>query len=369
MRAKHILPLTGIRLFAAVWVVAFHLQFTLNALFPALNWLATITAIGYQAVALFFLLSGFVLSHNYFENYSLSQHHKFIVLRWVRLWPVHIVVLLFLIAGPDITLLHGQQLKEFFEEATMTRYWYHTDLQWNGPAWSISCEWLAYLALFPLAFLAFKRLKSPALLAGIVIGCILLQTSFQSYMTNIKLPGRWPAIVFLFLAGSALYRLHCLIKNPPVQAITIVALALAAGYIAFTKSLPVSILYLAFALLIFGLAYERGLIAKILSTKFAVHGGLASYSLYMTHYLVIRSYQCFFLHWLPASAWLRLTILLAVLGAITALALLVHRYIEEPARQTWTGWFHPSFQCQRNEAISGPTLGENAPPVPSTAGK
>ena len=334
MPAKHILPLTGLRLFAATWVASFHLQPTLNRLFPALNCLSPVTSIGYEAVPLFFLLSGFILSHNYFENYSLNQHHKFIFLRVARLWPVHITMLLFLITGPDIAILQDrQQLKEFFEEATMTRYWHHTDLQWNGPAWSISCEWLAYLTLFPLAFLIFRKIQSRILLTIVTAACLVIQAPFQGYLTGIKMPGRWPNIIFLFLGGSALYQLYRQTKNPPAQTITISALALMGLYIILPKELPVSLLYGAFALLIFGLAYEQGALAKMLSTKLAVLGGLASYSIYMTHYLVIRSFGCFFLNNVPTSLGLRLLILMAVIGAIGSLGWLVYRYIEEPANR------------------------------------
>jgi peptidoglycan/LPS O-acetylase OafA/YrhL len=102
MQTKHILPLTGMRLFAAGWVVLYHFQGWLLMLFPFLHPLAPFFGLGYNAVPFFFLLSGFILSHNYFSVYSVSYHPKFVFLRFARLWPVHFTTLVLVILGPDL---------------------------------------------------------------------------------------------------------------------------------------------------------------------------------------------------------------------------------------------------------------------------
>jgi peptidoglycan/LPS O-acetylase OafA/YrhL len=116
MQARHIFPLTGIRLFAASWVVSYHFQGWLLELFPFLRSLTPFFGLGYEAVPLFFLLSGFILSHNYFSDYSLGQHPKFVFLRFARLWPVHFVTLVLFVLGPNLFLFKCNLLKSLFEE-------------------------------------------------------------------------------------------------------------------------------------------------------------------------------------------------------------------------------------------------------------
>jgi peptidoglycan/LPS O-acetylase OafA/YrhL len=135
------------------------------------------------------------------------------------------------------------------------------------------------------------------------------------------------------LAGSGLYVFRSLVKNPPAEAIVIVCLLFFVAYLLLNNWLYDCIAYIAFALLIFGLSFERGLLARLLSTRLVVYGGLVSYSLYMTHFLVRRSYLLFFWQNLPESIVLRVVILLFTVGAIAGLALLTYHYVEEPANK------------------------------------
>ena len=68
MFTRHILPLTGLRLLAATWVVLYHFRDILRDLLHPLGNLQPFFSLGHYAVPLFFLLSGFILSHNYFAT-------------------------------------------------------------------------------------------------------------------------------------------------------------------------------------------------------------------------------------------------------------------------------------------------------------
>ena len=277
----------------------------------------------------FFLLSGFILSHNYFSGYSLSQHPHFIFLRFARLWPVHFVILTLMIVGPSLFSMTNDSIKSLAEELLMIRSWFHSEQAWNYPAWSISAEWFAYIFVFPLAFILYKRLKS-CLALTIVVALFL---TAQALLPLTLLPGRCGSIFFLFLAGSGLYRLFCLVKNPPAEAIALCGALLLGCYVLFSRSISVMVLYIAFALLIFGLSYERGFLARFLSKKIVVQGGLASYSLYMTHALVIRDYLFVFWDRLPGSIILRLMIFVLLVGFLAGTAFIFYHYIEEPANR------------------------------------
>ena len=61
-RPQDLRPLTSLRFFAAMWVVLYHFWPNLQPVRPAF------VAKGYLGVELFFVLSGFILSHVYLET-------------------------------------------------------------------------------------------------------------------------------------------------------------------------------------------------------------------------------------------------------------------------------------------------------------
>src|SRR5262245_51361113 len=85
--------LTGARGFAALSVFLLHLLSHLQAPerpFPPVGEAA------YLAVDFFFVLSGFVLAHVYRDSWLAGtyRHRDFLVRRFARIWPMHIVALL-----------------------------------------------------------------------------------------------------------------------------------------------------------------------------------------------------------------------------------------------------------------------------------
>jgi peptidoglycan/LPS O-acetylase OafA/YrhL len=223
----------------------------------------------------------------------------------------------------------------------MVRSWYNTEDVWNYPAWSVNLEWFAYLCIFPLAFLLFKRIRYvPCLL--IIVTLLLAARAYSLGTILFPSESRCGEICFLFLAGCGLYRIHSLVKNPPAEKIVLLGLLLFLTYM-----VPVFLgyaepsfffLYVAFALLIFGLSYERGFLARMLSTRILVWGGLISYSIYMTHYLVIRKTVIYTSdYWQSWShqelIFMRYAVLLAMLVAFVGVAAAFYHFIEVPANK------------------------------------
>lgn len=292
MIAKDITALTGIRFFAAIWVVLYHFRDGLKPILILEPFIPLVDH-GHLAVPLFFILSGFILSHTYFPVYGLKHHAGFVYKRFARLWPMHVAALLALMVYMAVIVLHSGHFEDdsgsfswqyLPSEIVMMRNWFSKDLVWNYPAWSIHAEWFAYLLVFPVAFRLFRNMSNRVVLLS-VIGALL---AGQSLLPISEFPGMCAEILFLFLTGSALYRLRLVLSDFPgtwVATSGFVLLIITTSGI-FTHS--ISFIYLAFALLIFGLSYEDGWLARLLSQRHVVYGGVISYSMYMTHAVVLK---------------------------------------------------------------------------------
>jgi peptidoglycan/LPS O-acetylase OafA/YrhL len=92
--------LTPLRGIAALWVVLYHYT---AQYFPNLD-ITNYTQVigkGYLAVDIFFMLSGFVMTHVYHRAFSESitnNYKNFLVARFARLYPLHVFILLLFVA-------------------------------------------------------------------------------------------------------------------------------------------------------------------------------------------------------------------------------------------------------------------------------
>ena len=130
--------LTSLRGVAALTVLIFHV-------IPGFR--------GYLAVDLFFLLSGFVLTHVYHEiELTWQSYFSFSKARLARIYPVHLMMLVVLLpmldTRPDFS--SGGLLSSLL---FMQSPWH--SICWNYASWSISAEWHSYL-LFPILILNYR---------------------------------------------------------------------------------------------------------------------------------------------------------------------------------------------------------------------
>lgn len=146
--AVQLKSLTGLRFFAAAAVFMQHLQTRLEVPNVGLNF-------AHQAVALFFVLSGFILTHVYAERLESGfSWRRFYITRWARIWPLHAICLLLCLG---VFSFRSAPLPEFWPAQMMANIgliqaWV-PDADWalgfNSVSWSLSCEAFFYL-LFPL---------------------------------------------------------------------------------------------------------------------------------------------------------------------------------------------------------------------------
>jgi peptidoglycan/LPS O-acetylase OafA/YrhL len=344
LKVRHIKSLTGVRFLAALWVVLFHFKEEFlknNASFVVA---LPILEKGHLAVPFFFILSGFILSLNYFGTYTGASHARFIWDRFARLWPVHAAcVLLLVLYAAGVKLLNLRVNLEQYDyaqlpwELTMVRCWFSDAPLWNYPAWSIHAEWFAYLILFPLAFYVFKKPAALYLMGFLAIALLAIHGAFYELIWTA--PGKLLSILLPFLAGSLLFAVarEYAAKMPAWTGDA--AFVAILGLLFFQSRIVTALLFVAFGILILGLYRETGLVNRTLSTRVLVYGGIISYSLYMTHALIETAYN-FAAPKLPAmGGTYGLFFSAGILATTLGCAALMYHLVEEPSNR-WlrTAW-------------------------------
>ena len=345
--------LTGIRAFAACWVVAFHFMDQMFGLFPGLEFLSPLVRSGYLGVDLFFGLSGFILAYNYLhrlgENGTWNDRLRFLWLRLARVWPVqfftlNVALLMMLVARTfGVTINHSQLTVRYtpaayLENLSLTHDWLGRDMSFNGPSWSVSAEWFAYL-LFPLLVVVVVRVRS---LWGAWVGAIACYATLgaATFAMNVGLEtSTIPSglrVVLEFTAGCFLFRVSERTGRgvawkwlAPMSVAGILIGAVTVG----STSHGVVLAPL-FGLLILSLAKTQGLLVRALSTRVLVFGCEVSFALYMTHFLVQQlAGKMLPIERFADSGWVvRGAVFACYLVMFSVAAVATHLLVEKPAR-------------------------------------
>ncbi len=330
----HNLPLTAIRGFAALWVVGHHLQFELAyAGYPAAGWLFRP---GYVAVDIFFVLSGFVITavHRDLRRAGLGD---FWLRRIFRLYPLHLFVLAVILGlwlwSEARFGAHNptERLRDLPIVVLLLQPYLIYGLTWNTVSWSIGVELLCY-ALFPLAIGGLRQLE----FAGCLL--ILLMMAAMERHVHSEMIWGWPALargLTGFGLGMAVQQMTVLIRRPRPRAASLIELGALLGILLAVLGDDVRVIPLLAAVLIWGLAAERGVIARGLSARWCVWLGRISFSIYLIHPTLI---DLAFV-WLPPGrlglghtadglVWT-----LFVLSLLLGMATMTWAFVEEPARR------------------------------------
>jgi peptidoglycan/LPS O-acetylase OafA/YrhL len=302
---RQIPSLTPLRGVAALWVVLYHYcgpaQYLPNIDITPHSYLI---GKGYLAVDMFFMLSGFVMAHVYYRAFSesIDRHYRgFLVARIARLYPLHVLILLlFVTTAVASQLMTGiatgsfegmplsgpRSLGAIVANLFMLQGLAAGQLSWNYPAWSISVEFIAYLAL-PFALPAIGRAPNAVKLAlGLVLFAVL---ACLAAFTKGDLD-QWDGVITLarcmpeFLLGTLLYFAfrdygQRFWLNSDLAVVIVLVTALACLHLGAPDLLIVS-LFAAFVLLA---ASNTGAFAKIANTGPLIWLGEISYSLYLIH--------------------------------------------------------------------------------------
>lgn len=280
---------------AAVMVMLFHFNI-------ACNWSFNDSPFVLHAdllVTFFFVLSGFVISHAY-ERRLNGSVVPFMLRRFGRLYPLHLATLGLMLAwamarpvfenGPvfdggiydwsaiftNLLLLQGIGFEDHFT--------------WNYPSWSISAEFYTYVifALVWAALGARALLGVAALLVATIafnattslpnISVLMLTNCVAGFATGVLVQNTYRATSRIGLSTSP-----ALATSIEIAAVGVVLATLV------VDGFPNYLIPLAYAPVIYVFAFEGGLISQLLRTGLPRMLGRLSYSIYMTHAVVVMA--------------------------------------------------------------------------------
>ena len=336
--------LTSVRGIAAWIVVLYHIRFAIDGL-PAP--VASALGKGYLAVDFFFLLSGFVIWMTYAERLRSGGWRAlpgFFQRRIARVWPLHAFVLTGAVAfalGMAALGRHDPQRFPFGElplHYLMLQNWGFTQrLAWNDPAWSISCEFGAYL-LFPLLawIVDWQRVPSFGVVAAIIaLGLVLhllMRTAGASTLGwEITRLGLLRCVVE-FAIGTAVYALWVRRRarwRLPAVAAGLAAMVLLGGCCAGWLPETFAVV-LGFAALLLAVALTSARAGNPLEARWLHYLGEISYATYLGHFLLWHGFKLvlvddpFHVHPLLIGLYVAL-----VLGTSVAL----YHLVERPAQR------------------------------------
>jgi peptidoglycan/LPS O-acetylase OafA/YrhL len=380
----HLRALTALRFPAAVMIIVGHLGGLFW--FPILPWRMA------QAVTFFIVLSGFVLAYTY-PTLERGQFRSYILARIARVWPVYVLaILLNLIfdhrvrdatgwTNVVLNLLMVQQWIQFSGPAELLNF------NINAAAWVISTLFALYL-LFPLLIQNWARTWHVKLLGSIVLVIVMIWACKNTPMADAYAQtgpyhvNRWiyrgfPVRLFEFVLGMcmalAFRRLEHRYDPGPTKAtllegaailMVVVSVWWISGALLYTSIATPwlgqaagtwfgmgGVTSVFFAVLILLMALGRGWFSKVLSGRTFVLLGSISYSLYLTHPILVRYYKFRMLGFpkVPDVVLFLLMILTMLLVAHVTWAL-----VERPARWLLRG-------RTRRAPTDDPEVGEPAP--------
>lgn len=314
---------------------------------------------GGLSVTFFFVLSGFILTYNYKEQFKQIRKKElvsFYVSRFSRIYPVHILTFILIVLFP-IAVNYPLTLSSALTNLFLLQTYFPTKevFFFNGVSWSISVEMFFY-ALFPFIISLLLKLKLKLVLALgvlfylIVIGVtIAINPPIPTFSVGWWIYYAFPPMQFLsFFVGILFGLVFLKLNNKTHRHFWLFTFleCMSVGLFMFMHSIVVflpfgpafqmSLYHLPFiGLIVFVFAFQGGLVSKMLSFKPLVHLGEISYSTYMIHTVIIYYISVFFLPTITATyngiyhSWAQWTLIIIML----CLSDIMYRYLEMPMRK------------------------------------
>ncbi len=339
--------LTGLRFLLSIWIAVFHLgDMYDHAGFG--SW--PIMKAGVARVDIFFVLSGFVLTHIYWARSKAKFHFPtFMRARVARLYPLHFLALVILCGLVLAAHLvgKGDEARNFtglglLANVLLVQAWGVPGAGvWNFPGWTISAEFFGYL-LFPIFLACASALKSrPVILFTLAVALVLLiDMGFRLFLGRTMTQStadlgilRGASVMFVGVAARVLFETWHLSARDAFRIVFLGALiAIVSAFFGLTTGLVA----LGGALLVIGLAArdmaktESG-VGTGLDAPLMVKLGGWSYAIFILHVPVFMALQNL-AGVLGMAIPINPVTILVMTGILMLVAAGAHYLIEEPAR-------------------------------------
>ncbi len=368
MTRRHIRSHTALRGIAALLVVLYHLHFGSSFHFGWEQATPFFTK-GYLWVDLFFILSGFVIAYSTQaesrQKFDWPDIRRFWRARFARIYPLHLFCLaLMLVTQASIWLLgelvgksysdpdlwSAGSIANFLEQLLLLNAWGLTGrVGWNIPSWSISAEAFAYF-LFPgiTLFLAKGGWRSTVtLLAG--SGTFYIYVGLTGGNLDIVKGLAVARCLAGFSLGMILYRYRTAYERLPagvLSALQVAGLAPVMATLLFGLNDVLAVP--GFYLLVAATWPDRGSLPKLLSLRFFQWLGNISYSVYLTHVVLLGPWHLLVPPVLERlgfdEAGVRSVLIIGGIALILIVSTTTYLFIEQPAREA----INRKFSRKRN---------------------
>ena len=339
---KELKGLTSLRGIAALAVVMQHFSSTAQ-----LHCAVTIPSLvphGYVAVDFFFVLSGYIMCYTYLRSFQRDgwrAYKPFLEKRAIRLLPLNAFVTFVILGlGALSTAVLNENL--FFHAISvpfdvvanllmLQGLGVGTNL--NGPSWSVSAEFLAYLVFPLLIFGVFSARRTVVLATALAALAALLCVALSNPRLGLGSEGALlgsTRCLSEFTLGMLAYRFG---QSPKLAREQVAggAMLVCVALLLLRVDLLVA---LTFPLIVAATARNEGRIDAFLSRPALLLLGNISYSLYLIHNLFRPAELALLRHFHPDKLEAPAALLFALVGSLSVIpfAWLTYRWVEHPSR-------------------------------------
>ena len=242
-----------LRFYAAICVVVFHASF---------GWFGEVYTVGFihghDAVIVFFVLSGFVISHS--QNRNRRSFREFIIARLARLSATLIPAIVVTLLCTAFVVYHNQELAQsLLKPMELARYivclayvqniWFRNFTPgFNGPFWSLSYEFFYYFIFAAATLLATRRLRWIAattisivagpsillLMPAWIFGVVVHRTSASHIQVRYRLVVRTFGVVGILVSFGLLFTGWRYPDHPGTPPLNFASSFISDGFFAFS---------------------------------------------------------------------------------------------------------------------------------------
>jgi peptidoglycan/LPS O-acetylase OafA/YrhL len=368
--------LDGLRGLAALLVVFHHIEWP--------NHLTNNNLVqnSYLFVDLFFILSGFIIFTNYNTRIAdVGDVQKFICLRFFRIYPLHIILIIILVCLELAKLFTQSALPT---ESTQVPFTNENSIRgllaniilfhglhvldhgsWNIPSWSISCEFYAYIvfAILTVSDVIHRKWFFPCV--GLMSTCIYLVVAASRDGLDVTYDWGMARCLAGFFLGAMVANMKWPRSDLPGRYLRGGDIAILFAVIVLMSTVKGWAIGFVIPLFVVGVALlqsDDGLVARALMHRSFQFAGRISYSIYMVQFLAIIFLMIVLkrLFKVPLFAdqytqrptlminpWIGDLLVVGVVLGIILIAGLTYRWIESPGRafgRDFISWRHMSSQ-------------------------